>query len=308
MFACIVPCSWTCIQHGTYTLVPSFVTHKQFLFAPIFPCSCGTCNQHGTYAIAPFFMTNKQFLFLHEELHNVFMLCLLTELLLVCNIADRCKGDHHMYCGSTSSKHLWEHCWGYTTGTKGLQMGKSSHFSLSLYLLWNCSRNSRYRFFWGMTLPEILSYNGIAWNSFGIMWLPEILLYNGIAWKSFVWWVCLKLCKPIVQKNLRPEFLYLSHLLLGVDEVSHSVSQSVVMAACHSYLRWTWFMIRLFVSEDSHKVMTNVGLVSIFYYTNLVLVLGPRLVRGRHIYLVLNWHKTSTRLVLPQVPTRLVLV
>jgi hypothetical protein len=56
------------------------------------------------------------------------------------------------------------------------------------------------------------------------MWLPEILLYNGIAWKSFVWWVCLKLCKPIVQKNLRPEFLYLSHLLLGVDEVSHSVS------------------------------------------------------------------------------------
>jgi hypothetical protein len=65
-------------------------------------------------------------------------------------------------------------------------MGKSSHFSLWLYLLWNCSRNSRCRFFCGMRLPEILSYNGIAWNSFGLMWLPEILLYNGIAWNSFV--------------------------------------------------------------------------------------------------------------------------
>jgi hypothetical protein len=107
MFASIFLCScWACIQHGTYTLVPSFVTHIHFLFAPIFPCSCGTCNQHGTYAIAPFFVTNKQFLFLHEELHNVFMLCLLTELLLVCNIADRCKRNCHMCCGSTSSKHL----------------------------------------------------------------------------------------------------------------------------------------------------------------------------------------------------------
>jgi hypothetical protein len=35
-----------------------------------------------------------------------------------------------------------------------------------------------------MELPEILSYNVIAWNSFSIMWLPEILLYNGFAWNS----------------------------------------------------------------------------------------------------------------------------
>ncbi len=201
-FASIFLCScWACIQHGTSALVPSFLTNNgkclhalslalghafnmvhTLLCLLLWPTNSFCLHpsslalvEHGTYAIAPFFVTNKQFLFLHEELHNVFMLCLLTELLLVCNIADRCKGDHHMCCGSTSSKHLWEHCWGYTTGTKGLQMGKSSHFSPSLYLLWNCSRNSRCRFFCRMRLPEILSYNGIAGNSFGI-----------IAWNSSV--------------------------------------------------------------------------------------------------------------------------
>ncbi len=60
LFASIFPCScWTCIQHGTYTLVPSFVTHKQFLFASIFSCPCWACIQHGTSALVPSFLTSN---------------------------------------------------------------------------------------------------------------------------------------------------------------------------------------------------------------------------------------------------------